>query len=495
MRNIVFIVVFLAVLSFNGFANVDVGMDISSVVAIGSQDGKVKYNLLSSKFMFSSELSSTAKVYSSILGRFSTTIEGVNYVTFEFGKIVYMNPVLFDLYEGYLQVDGFLLNNVNLVIGKQRISWGKSDKVNPTDVLNPFDLYNFVEFYEKFPSWALNTKVFLPIFDETYIQIVLNPLFEPAKFNTSFVSRYRDEIKREVVSSLVGYSVVYLNTEPFGELERFSYDITNGLVGFKVASRFMGFDVSASFVSRKNDIPYVGKVSMSNDVEIKVTNLLPLSSETNISVNSLNYFMGYHRENMIGFDLSKDFGFAVGWIEVGVFIPEEVYTEYESLSRVISIAPMPGGTNTNYIFTNYSNVYLKDSYTKYVFGFDKTFDNGFYVNFQFAHGLGIERGFGNERLQDYFILVLEKKFFDDTLKIRAYSILNVDDFWVRFRDSNVWNSFVDNSSVLGGIEISYYPVIGTKVFVSLVGIDGNGDTMLSKFEDFDVVDVGFSMEF
>ena len=48
--------------------------------------------------------------------------------------------------EAYLDVYGFLCKDLDVRIGRQRITWGSADKLNPTDNLNPDDLEDMWDF-------------------------------------------------------------------------------------------------------------------------------------------------------------------------------------------------------------------------------------------------------------------------------------------------------------------------------------------------------------
>lgn len=472
MKRIFLLLFFIYCFVAHSFSNIDLGLNLSSSIFVGIHDGDINYNLINSKFIFSLPLSDYVTVYSSFLNRF------------KFNENSNVND--FELYEGYVSVKKFLYKDLEVSFGKERISWGKSDKVNPTDVLNPFDLSDLIDFSTKYPSWALDLKLYIPVFEETFLQLVLEPISMPAKLNEIITYAYEIRIKDKILSEIQANSLTI--GKVFSNYRPIDLNITNGIVGVKLSTKVFDISTSLSFVSRKNDMPYVSKVYTTNNVNVNVISSMPLILETNVNVSNIIYYMDYHRESIVGFDISKDLGIVLAWLELGIFLPEKVSTEVDALLNVNS--PL-GSTN---ISTNWSESYLKDVYTKYVFGFDKTFNNGLYVNFQFAHGLGIERGFGDEKLQDYFIFNVEKRFFEDIFKVRLYSILNFDGVFSRFEESNLLDALTKNAGVLGAVELSYYPVIGMKLYLSLIGIDANGTSRLYDFRDLDMVSVGFAME-
>jgi len=54
-------------------------------------------------------------------------------------------PIDVDIREAYVDFKGFIFDNLDLRIGRQRIAWGTADKLNPTDNLNPDDLEDIWE--------------------------------------------------------------------------------------------------------------------------------------------------------------------------------------------------------------------------------------------------------------------------------------------------------------------------------------------------------------
>lgn len=70
------------------------------------------------------------------------------------------------LHEAWVRVNGFVLKNLDLTVGRQRISWGTADKVGVVDNLNPVDLANFFTFdpdyfADRRPQTAVNLELYL----------------------------------------------------------------------------------------------------------------------------------------------------------------------------------------------------------------------------------------------------------------------------------------------------------------------------------------------
>ena len=56
-----------------------------------------------------------------------------------------IQPSRLEIYEGYIDIYGLLLDNLDMRIGKQRIAWGTADKLNVVDNLNPDDFEDILD--------------------------------------------------------------------------------------------------------------------------------------------------------------------------------------------------------------------------------------------------------------------------------------------------------------------------------------------------------------
>ncbi len=91
-----------------------------------------------------------------------------------------INPLDFEVWEAYVDIFGFPLENLDLRIGKQRIAWGTADTLNPTDNLNPDDFSDPLDFGRKLPTTALLATYYLGDYTLTGIwQPALRPVLLP----------------------------------------------------------------------------------------------------------------------------------------------------------------------------------------------------------------------------------------------------------------------------------------------------------------------------
>ncbi len=475
MKRIIFILLFISSVFY---AETDLNIEISSFVGIGLSNANYLYNENQAFFKAKTKLSEDL----SFVGSF-----GINYIPYPQAENSskemlqssdYLYPFSFYLEESYVSANNFILDRLDFVVGKQRISWGKADKINPTDVLNPQDLTKITDLAKKIPTFAFNLTYYFPFLSDYGAQFVWEPYPNQSLLAFEFIDK---KLTKKIKEKMLGnVTSVEIDENWNGEVKYPEFNLTNSVIGGKIFGKVLGFDFSLNAVRRQNDIPYVKEIYLKNSNNIN----FPTMSETNVTVLSKSYQMEYHKETEIGFDLEKDWGIFVNRFELAIFIPDETKTiTYTTSITPIPIPPMTIVTNT----TTNEEIILKEPYVKWVIGLDKNFDGGWYINFQIAHGLFMERGYKDERLQDYFTFNIEKSFFDDKLKFKLFGIVNTDTFVDRFKDSDIIKSFVDNSAIMGNFEIVYSPLMGLDFKVGICGIDGKGEATLTQYKDYDMI--------
>ncbi len=114
-------------------------------------------------------------------------------------------------------------------------------------------------------------------------------------------------------------------------------------------------------------------------------------------------------------------------------------------------------------------------YLKFVVGADYNFANGIYLNVQYLHGFMNERG--AESLNDYFFVQLDKKFFDDKLKISPLA----GGFIV-----SDWDDIGNNHALVYIPNISYMATDNAEITLSAAIFDGKGESIFSSFSDYNM---------
>ena len=116
-----------------------------------------------------------------------------------------VDPYNLEIREAYVQLFGFLTKNLDLKIGRQRITWGTADKLNPTDNLNPYDLEDILDFGRHRGSDAISLNYYFS--SDFSLQGVFIPFFQPANMPVGvFANALNPEMELPQGMFLKGFS-------------------------------------------------------------------------------------------------------------------------------------------------------------------------------------------------------------------------------------------------------------------------------------------------
>ncbi|MEN3044182.1 MAG: hypothetical protein ABDH37_03050 [Candidatus Hydrothermales bacterium] len=330
------------------------------------------------------------------------------------------------IFEFYLNIYNFPFENLDIKIGKQRISWGTADRLNPTDIINPYDLQNPFDFGKKIPSEAILINFYLP--KEFMLEGVFLPKFIPP-----------------LLLEDISYFKLFLSPLNFGNIKDTIIfpSLKNPMFASKLYGKILKLNFSLSYFYGFDNFPL-----------FKGTEILIDNSSGDTLVKALYFFPRIH---MIGFDLAGEVKSVGIWAELGYFIPIDTVKIWSAF---------------------YPFYLLKDPYLKYTAGFDYTFRNGLYVNFQYNYGFFFERYSPDIKnsLHNYLALRIEKKYLRDNLKISLSGIYEI----VCFKDLQNKSGYVTNP------EISYKPDDNLDINFGLINVHGNSPSSLFySFKNFD----------
>ncbi len=267
-------------------------------------------------------------------------------------------PFEISLYEAYIRVNHFLIRNLDLTVGKQRIQWGTADKLNIVDNLNPLDFASFLTFdpdyyLERRPQTAFNLE-FYPGKDSR-LQLVwllgrqYSPL--PAGF---------EDMLRANLAAL-----------PFPEinLATGTASLRNTGFGARFSTRLFNLDLSLSYYNGNYTLPYIQGVEFSSPLQPGPTRV---------------YFR-YPEKQVFGLDLAGEIKSVGFWAELARVQPQKI------LGRLDTYLLVGGELFPLNVFFPL----LDSHYWQWVVGADYTFSvaDGLYVNFQYLHGLFDEASF------------------------------------------------------------------------------------------------------
>jgi len=347
-----------------------------------------------------------------------------------------ISPLSLDLKEAYVDLYGFVFENLDIRIGRQRIAWGTADKLNPTDNLNPYDLEDIWDFGRHLGSDGLRATYYLN--DWTFIFVYI-PTFTPAVLPFGDWSKALSP-SFELPTGLTLRNSVDNIIMPKNNLWQSS------IAGFKIARKLFDYDVSLSYVYGRDYLPIVNK-----------TIFTPTATPGEVDITSE---LIYPRMNIIGMDMAGAITDVGIWAEAGIFMPEKVI-------MLSDLSALGIGTQ--------KSISLDDKpYVKYVIGADYTFKNGIYINGQYLHGFIHERG--ESALENYIMFSLEWKLMNDKLKIVPLGGgIEIKDF----------NNVKDNYALIFVPEINYYPVPNAELLLGVRFIDGKSSTVFGRMKDKD----------
>ena len=329
-------------------------------------------------------------------------------------------PIDFELVEAYADVHGFLLPQLDLRLGRQRIVWGTAERVSVVDNVNPLNLEDPWDYGQRLASDAVKLKAYFSVLT---LEAVYVPYFTPALLPADASS---------AVSMPDGLPAAPLS---------FTFDTPgdglwqNTTLGARLAATVGGWDLAASYLYGRQSLPTAAKVTVLPDPALEVE-------------------LGYPRQHVAGLDVAGElFGFGV-WGEAALFWPDYVL--------VTDTSAVGGGLEPT----------RAEGYAKWALGLDYTFTGGPYANLQYVHGFYNENS--SEALNDYLLLGLEWKLLRDRLTIGPLGVaLEVDDL------ADIAGSW----GLALNPELSFSPVDAARLTVGVRWLTGAADTAFGGQKD------------
>ena len=344
-----------------------------------------------------------------------------------------IQPSRLEIYEGYADIYGLLLDNLDVRIGKQRIAWGTADKLNVVDNLNPDDFEDILDFSQKLPTMSLRLDYYPGDFTVTAVMI---PVFTPARaLPSSWQASIQLPLSSDQELGTLDDEVILPENHP-GE---------SAAVGIRIQKAILDYDWSLSYVYNRDEWAIPTKIDITD-------------SDITDSVD-VHLTLEYPRQHVVGLDMAGAVGDVGVWAEGALFLPEKkIYTTVTSSEEIQEQLALDN-----------------NPYFKYVVGGDYTFKNGVYINVQYLHGFFTDRGVDN--LEDYFLVAAEKKFFHEDLKVRMVVAAEVADF------SDIEN----RSAFFGGPEFTYYPKDNVEIVTGSFLLGGDSSTQFGQFKNNDEI--------
>jgi hypothetical protein len=325
----------------------------------------------------------------------------------------------------FLEGKDLLLEGLDLRIGQQLVQWGVGDQFNPTNTLNPNDIYDPLLFGQQVAN--LMARVDYTFKGRFTLSAVLVPIFKPAvlpswaPIATAFTDRVplTDDALRQRIQTeqaltgrllgeagvpgvhfptVVSQAIPVLPETSFGNMQ----------VAFRVAGVLAEQDVALSYYSGRTDLPQpflnytrMKRGQICNPVDPGQCVDGVLETET---------YLGYPRVQVVGLNAAGQMN-PLGWIskkvkplgyrlEAGLFFPQESSIALQNDRLDFGMFVQPAG-EYDYSGKPYRPgdprpmVVRSTPFAKWTAGLDYTFSEHIYANVQWVHGFADEFGAGD----------------------------------------------------------------------------------------------------
>jgi len=346
-------------------------------------------------------------------------------------------PTSMTLWEAYVRLSDFLVDGLDLTVGKQRIQWGTADELNPTDQLNAYDFSDLTDFTARIPTWAARFEYYL---GEYRLEAVWLPTVHPPLLPRGGGSLFAGG---EAATTADGATIALED-----HLEFPSRRLANSGFAVKLSGYAAGFDYSLSYFDGFDGLPVPRRVE--------------LAPRQGASASGLagDMWLTFAKSRTIGADFATEKGGVGIWGEGAVVFPQEV-----PLVTVVR-----SGTDS----TVETGVALEGRpYFKSTVGLDYTFPGGWYGNAQWVHGLFLERGAGN--LHDYLAGRLEKKLLREELRITVGGVLEIAR----------WSEISGNFGYGVFPEVIYSPLDNFEMVAGAFLVEGRGESQFGAWDTAD----------
>ena len=383
----------------------------------------------------------------------------------DLGRAERVQPISFRVREASVTLVGFLLDDLDLKVGAQRIAWGTADGFNPTDRLNPYDLEDPTRFDKRLSSVALLLSYHAgPVTFEG----ALLPLFSPAampveSFDVTSLQGDADPFDLEEYST--GEPPEVRRIELPLEAPEATLDGVSG--GARVVWKSPAGHLGLSWYRGRDSLPQGdGKARLSgfqtmHRVDVSVPLVFP-----EISVYGLEYRGHVHGSLSV-------------WVEAALVQPERTALSADpvqlgQLVKLGNIDRMPDPVPV-------SVTQKDDPFVNAVAGLDFDIPGGPYVNLQYLHGLALERSAGDQH--HYAFAAVVWPFLQGRLRLSARGAMELADL---DPSGKGW---------LGGGELSWLHADTVELRLGAVLLGGEERSTLSHFEDLGHAYLAFAVSY
>ncbi len=290
--------------------------------------------------------------------------------------------------------------HLNLQIGKQIISWGKTDGINPTNNFNPVDYSDLMDTDdETIGLLAFNAKLFLK---DWSIQALVSPMFQSDVLPVSIDSRWNVDVFNLLANDnqIPNYIPVYL---PENSPEN---DIRATQFGFNISNSIKGFDFEINYYNGYNHIPAANKLE-----------ILPINA--NMDTFQISLQQSYHKMQVVGFGFATSLGKLGLRGEGAYFMPEDILIDNPYFQYVVGVDKNISniiGSNNLLVLLQWIHEITEDNISYSYYDFNHLFQKSLMARLEFELGFTskiILQGIYNVDNEDCYIRSgLEMNVFD-----------------------------------------------------------------------------------
>ena len=347
-----------------------------------------------------------------------------------------IDPWSLHLDEAYVSIQGFLVDSLDLSLGRMVKTWGAADQFNPTDNISARDFSDPLDYASKIPNQMLELSA-NPT-DWLSLSLVFVPVFKPAQLPTSAGLGFA--VESDAQGCFQAAPIPPLGRGDLAELETLftaipacdlnfldadmglvlpEASLANSQVAVKAALQVWDIDLSFSY--------YYGRFAF----PVAYTAVADVAlSEERPGVFDVLYQaeLMYPRMQVVGADFSWPMAWLFDvklWGEIAVIFPEEVVFGLHAYQE--------GAQVVNQQAVNVP----ADPFIKATTGMDYTLAWGTYLNVQYVYGFFDEfnDAYG---MHHYLVPAVEQKFFSDELRIRLAGAYDLVDDSATFFPELAW---------------------------------------------------------
>lgn len=357
-----------------------------------------------------------------------------------------VDPFYFESEALYIRISDFIVDGLDLRVGRQIIDWGSADRFNPTSVINGLDLEDYQDFGRRVaneminityvPGWEVEGDGDTPIFSEFQAQLIWVPRFrsglvpESSEYVFGGPDQFRRFAKSKILSNLVDLQELYVKYHGSilydVKVHEPSDAIENSQVGLRIGFSLLGVDLN-----------FYGYYGYDHNMQPRTVNVNAVSTDPAVSSAvdaNIHLVAGDEQQRANLMDLMESFGYdgistLTAYTDVTVEYPHIWVAGFDFATSLDALGGL--GLWGELAFYIHDDVQIdldingtkmkenqadKGFFVKAVVGIDNSFTKWLYVNMQYIYGFVDE--FGKNDLEHYLMFNADLKAFNEQMLFR-----------------------------------------------------------------------------